>query len=424
MSSIVKKSNLLLYSVLLLILVNVSRIQELFLFLSPLRLGLISLIFSLLVLLFVIVTSKQQLNTHFLKISQVKMVLAIFTLAFLTVPFSVWPGQSFSFAVERFPRTIFFFLVLVYTVSNFSELRKVVWTFIAGALSIAFFTITGVSHYGRMTASATYDANDLALLFVIAMPIVYFFMSSKKGIAKVILSGTLLTLLFAFILTVSRGGFLGLMVIAVLILLKDKGRSWVVKLTVLAALTLAFVQFAPDTYWDRMKTIMSEDDYNLTSESGRKQLWLGGLGLMLDNPVTGVGAGAFMTGLGNSQGAAGGMWKTAHNAFIQIGAELGLGGFVLFIVLILTSIRWMHRLQKKYASRPGDFKNHLWLVTALEVSLWGYITTAMFLSAAYFALFYFMIALCCILRKLDRMEKFQTQSAVDGHALQSTGAKA
>lgn len=422
MSTIVKNSKFLLYSVLLLTLVNVSRIQEIFLFLSPLRLGLIS---NFLVMLFFFVTFKQQQNTHFLKISQVKMVLAIFTIALLTVPFSVWPGQSFSFAVERFPRTILFFLALVFAVNNFNELRKVVWTFVAGAFFLAFFTITmGTSHAGRMTASATYDPNDIAMFFVIALSIVYFFLNSRKGLAKVVLLGTLLTLLFALILTVSRGGFIGLMVIALLILFKDKGRSWGVKFVVLAMLTLVFVQFAPDTYWDRMKTIMSEDDYNLTSESGRKQLWLRGLGLMLDNPVTGVGAGAFMTGLGYSYGDAGGKWLTAHNAFVQIGAELGLGGFVLFILLILTSIRWMRRLQKKYARMPGNFKDHLWLITALEVSLWGYVATAMFLSAAYFAMFYFLIALCCILRKLDLLEELQTHSAVDGYTLQQTGAKA
>ncbi|MDO9583013.1 MAG: O-antigen ligase family protein [Desulfomicrobium sp.] len=418
----VHNNNFLLYSVMFLVLVYVARVQELFLFLAPLHVGKVSILLALLLFFFV---PKDKTRVSLLKIHQIKMVLAILALCIISVPFSVYKGQSFEMAVLGFPRTILFFILLVYAVNTFQDLRKMVWVFIAGALLLALFTILGgTSQGGRMSASGTYDPNDIAMLFVIALPIVYFFMSSRKGIAKVVLSGALLTLLFAFILTVSRGGFIGLMVIALLILFKDRYRSWVVKLAVLAVLTLAFVQFAPDTYWDRMKTITSEDDYNLTADYGRKQLWLRGLGLMLDNPVTGVGAGAFMTGLGYSYGDAGGKWLTAHNAFVQIGAELGVGGFVLFILLILTSIRWMRRLRNKYASRPGDFKNHLWLITALEVSLWGYVATAMFLSAAYFAMFYFLIALCCILRKLDLMEEFQSQSAVDGHALQPAGVKA
>jgi O-antigen ligase len=418
----VHNNNFLLYSVMFLVLVYVARIQELFIFLAPFHVGKVSILLALLLFFSV---PKHKTGAPLLKINQVKMVLAILALCIISVPFSVYKSQSFEMAVLGFPRTILFYLLLVYAVNTFQDLRKMVWVFIAGALLLALFTILGgTSQGGRMSASGTYDPNDIAMLFVIALPIVYFFMSSRKGFAKVILFGTLLTLLFAFILTVSRGGFIGLMVIALLILFKDKGRSWVVKLAVLAVLTLAFIQFAPDTYWDRMKTIMSEDDYNVTAEYGRKQLWLRGLGLMLDNPVTGVGAGAFVTGLGYSFGDTGGKWLTAHNAFVQIGAELGVGGFALFILLILTSIRWMRRLQKKYASRSGDFKDHFWLITALEVSLWGYVATAMFLSAAYFAMFYFLIALCCILRKLDLMEGFQSQSAVDGHALQPAGVKA
>lgn len=414
--------NFLLYSVMFLVLVYVARIQELFLFLAPFHLGKISIILSLIIFF---ASPKKNTIVSLLAIRQVKMVLAIFTLCVISVPFSVYKGQSFEMAVLGFPRTILFFLLVVYAVHAFQDLRKMVWVFIVGTLFLALFTIFGgISRGGRLSASGTYDPNDIAMLFVITLPIVYFFMGSRKGLAKVILFGTLLTLLFAFILTVSRGGFIGLMVIALFILFKDKGRSWVVKFAVLAVLTLAFVQFAPDTYWVRMKTIMSEDDYNVTAEYGRKQLWLRGLGLMRDNPVIGVGAGAFMTGLGYSYGDAGGKWLTAHNAFVQIGAELGLGGFVLFILLILTSLRSLRRLRKKYSSRSGDFNDHLWLITALEVSLWGYIATSMFLSAAYFAMFYFLIALCCILRKLDLMEEFQAQSAVDGHALQPAGAKA
>ncbi|MBU3914715.1 O-antigen ligase family protein, partial [bacterium] len=247
-----------------------------------------------------------------------------------------------------------------------------------------------------------------ALLFVITLPIIFFFMGSKKGPAKLILFGALLTLLFAFILTVSRGGFIGLISIALLILFKDSTRSWGVKLLILGILVIAFVQFAPESYWERIRTIFTyEQDYNVTSKYGRKALWLNGLDLMLENPVTGVGAGAIVTGIGYSYGNEGGKWMTVHNSFIQIGAELGIGGFILFILLILTSIRSLKRLRVKYAQSSGEFHDHLWLATALEVSLWGFCITSMFLSAAYFAMFYFLIAICCVLRKLELLELTQ-----------------
>jgi O-antigen ligase len=298
----------------------------------------------------------------------------------------------------------------IYSVNSFADLRKFLWAFIVGVILLAFFTITAEGT-GRLTASGTYDPNDIAMLFVISIPLIYFFIVKQKGLAKLILFGSLLTVLFAFILTVSRGGFVGIIAIATLIFFMDKYRSWAAKIMVMAVLAVAFVQFAPDAYWERIKTISDQTDYNIQSEYGRKTIWLRGLGLMMENPVTGVGAGAFTTAMGHTYGqdVSGFRWQTAHNAFIQIGAELGVAGLVLFIVLILSSILSLRRLRAKYAQRPGVFQEHLWLTTALQISLVGYVATAMFLSAYHFPMFYFLIALCCILRKMEMMEDLQPE---------------
>jgi O-antigen ligase len=321
-------SNYLLYGVMLMLLVFVARIQELFVFLLPLRLGMMSVFIS--VLLFLI-SSKPGAQVPLSMIPQVKIVLAIFALILVSVPFSVWPGQSFN-RVEYFLLTVIFFLLSIYSVNNPADLRKLLWAFIGGVVLLAFFTINSTGA-GRHSASATYDPNDIAMLFVITLPIIYFFMTNQNGIAKIIAFLFMLTIIFAFILTGSRGGFLGFFVIMMLIFFMDKFRSWTVKILILGVLIFSFVQFAPDTYWERISTILNyEEDYNMTSETGRKTIWLQGLGLMKDNPVTGVGAGAFTTAMGYAYGERGFKWSTAHNAFVEIGAELGIGGFVLFIL--------------------------------------------------------------------------------------------
>ena len=414
MNSLDKPKGVLIYGVLFLLLVTVARVQELFALLTPLHLGAVAMV---MVLVLFVVSPKPLVQVPLRKIPQLKMVLAIYGLCLFSVPFSVYPRASFDFAVLGFPRTLLFFFLMIYGVRNFTDLRKVLWTYLAGVLLLAFFTITN-GEGRRMTASATYDPNDIALLFVVTLPMVYFFMHSQKGIAKAILFGTLLTLLFAFILTVSRGGFLGLLVISLLILFKDR-RSWPVKLVWLGLLAVAFVQFAPESYWARIQTITSKQDYNVTAEYGREALWRRGLNLLSENPVTGVGAGAIITGIGTSYGDEGGKWMTVHNAYLQISAELGLGGGALFILLILSSFRDLRRLRLKYARLPGEFQDHLWLITALEISLVGFCVAATFLSAAYFAVFYFLIALGCVLRKLDLMESVQFPCSAKGTPLLS-----
>ena len=48
--------------------------------------------------------------------------------------------------------------------------------------------------------------------------------------------------------------------------------------------------FAPPAYFDRMGTITSPTD---GSAQGRIQAWSGGIGMAVNNPVFGVGAGQF-----------------------------------------------------------------------------------------------------------------------------------
>ena len=140
-----------------------------------------------------------------------------------------------------------------------------------------------------------------------------------------------------------------------------------------------------------------KEDYNITGSTGRLEVWKRGVALMLQNPILGVGAGTFISAEGQTHIDVGGKWSTAHNSFIQIGAELGIGGLVLFIILIWYSIQSLRRMRKKV----NDLKGNAWLLDALEISFYGYIITGSFLSQAYSVVLYFIIAYCVILKKLE-----------------------
>jgi O-antigen ligase len=392
------QNDLILYGVQLCLLVVVCRIQEVFPFLIPLHLGKGSM---LIVLLLYFVTPNPHPHVFLWQLPQVKIVLFIYMLCLLSIPFSVYRSQSFEHAVYQFSMTLLLLCMLVYVVTEANSLRKILWTFMSGVTLLAFFTVTS-NRPGRLSASGTYDPNDIAMLFVITIPLIYFFIANQKGMKKKVLIGMLIIILAAFISTVSRGGFLGLITIAVLIAIKDKGRSWLVKLFVLGSFVFIFLQLAPESYWMRIQTIFSyEQDYNVTAEHGRMTLWSKGINLMLENPITGVGSGAIVVGIGQTFDGGIGKWLTVHNAFVQIGAELGLGGLFLFILLIATCFYQLRKLRIKYSHTSGVCHDYLWLISALEISLYGYCVTAMFISSAYFAMFYFLVALCCIIQKLD-----------------------
>jgi len=394
---IVKNKNYLLDTVLLLVLIVVTRIQELFSFLLPFRLTLTVGTLALLVYLF---SKKRSSGLSLLRITSVKLIITIYLLCFISVPFSIYTRQSVEFVFLRFSVIIVFIFLLMYSVNNYIELKKVVWVYILGVLIFAISAITEGSKVvasDRVAAGYSFDPNDSAAIFVVTLPLIYFLSKQVRGIYKIFLYCVFSVLIFGLVGTASRGGFLGLFVIILLILFKDASHSFMLKITAVVIFGCTLIHFAPDAYWDRMSSISSEQDYNRTADGGRVKLWKKGMQLMLQNPVVGVGAGAIETAMGVS----GARWMTAHNSFVQIGAELGVGGMVSFIALLWASISGMRRSQLQSSHAKGVSGEYIWLATAIEVSLWGACVTGFFLSWAYSPVFLFVIALSGIMQKIE-----------------------
>jgi O-antigen ligase len=189
------------------------------------------------------------------------------------------------------------------------------------------------------------------------------------------------------IFTHSRGGFIGLLVGGGIIFFKAFKKRKLVAGLLLAGATVIFIFLTPQGYWERMSTIVEPgDDYNISSPAGRIEVWKKGLQFMIENPLTGVGIGNFTTAEGLSHKDVGGKWSTAHNSFIQIGGELGVGGLILFILLFYYLFKSLRRI----ISKDPKIKT---LKESLEVSLIGYITGGFFLSQAYSMVLYLIIGM-------------------------------
>src|SRR5262249_22575994 len=121
-------------------------------------------------------------------------------------------------------------------------------------------------------------------------------------------------------------------------------------------------------------------------------VWQTALRLMLENAVIGVGAGGYETAEGLSHGVRG-KWSAAHNAFLQIGAELGLVGLGLFIFLVYRALKNC-RLPQHGPPDTG------WLARSVELSLFGCIVVGFTLSQAYSNILYILIAISVVLARL------------------------
>ena len=77
-------------------------------------------------------------------------------------------------------------------------------------------------------------------------------------------------------------------------LLSLEGISIIRRIGFVSVVAASLAIAAPQGYWEQMGTLTSlEEDYNWDAESGRREVWIRGMGYMLSRPIFGIGLGNF-----------------------------------------------------------------------------------------------------------------------------------
>jgi O-antigen ligase len=258
-----------------------------------------------------------------------------------------------------------------------------------------------------------YDANDFATLITTAMPLgLYFALAYRRVVLRLLSFGGLLVLVVALIRSGSRGGFLAFLAVAAFILVGFTSVPARARISGLAVILAVLSTTASDKYWTQMQTIVHpHEDYNTTDETGRVKIWKRGIGYMVGSPAFGVGMGNFQTAEGTlssfarrSETGRGVRWGAAHNTFVQIGAELGIPGLLLFLGLLVSLFASLRRVAR-YAARAGPAHTD-WarLAQSLTAALVGFVVGSFFLSLAYADMLYTLAALVVALAKIARIQ--------------------
>jgi O-antigen ligase len=334
-----------------------------------------------------------------------RALLALLALSTVTIPFSVWPGMSLAFVTDSLVKLAFLFGMTVYLARSARDVRILVWAVLAAMLFLSIGLI-GWGEGTRLHITSTYDANDIAFVMVTGFPLAAIWCLKGRGPSRALAGLTAALAVVTIVLTQSRAGFLGFCAVLCLLLLGLRGRQRLAAGAIVAACVLIVGAFGSQSYWDRMATIWGGgdearaaiDDYDASGLAGaRWTLWQSGMWLMLEHPLFGVGAGAYDVAEGLSHGGTG-KWSTAHNAFLQIGAELGITGLALFIYLLYRGVKNCRRVVR-LAERDPALVREAWLARSIEISLYGYIIVGLTLSQAYSYLPYYLLALSVVLAR-------------------------
>lgn len=243
------------------------------------------------------------------------------------------------------------------------------------------------------------DPNELAAALIIGLAVAGAFAVNRHvgGFWRLLAAGAAALCLAGILISLSRGGLIGLagaLVVAVIVGGRWRGRVLALCFTLVLCAVGYFVFFASLPAKERVLNISGGGG------TGRLDLWTVGLRMIEAHPLNGIGTGQFAgssvhyllrPGLIQSGAFILETPKVAHNTYLNIVAELGILGGLLFVSILVFSATCA-LLSIRRAREAGDESMEI-LLRGLAVGLGGYLVTLMFLSEGTEKLLWIMLAL-------------------------------
>ncbi len=351
---------------------------------------------------------------------EMKLTLWLVAWAFVTVPFSVWPGGSWALLTDLYLKTLVIFWLLTNTVTTPVRLRQVAWGLTLMTVPAA---LSGVKNYasgiymqygaGRIrgydAGPMTGNPNDLALTLNLVLPFtVALLFLTKRPLWRAVLIGIIALDLVAIVLTFSRGGFLTLALSAAIVLWRITRRAGPKYAFAAVGLLLVLAPLVPSSYYARLATITDVEADDTNSAEQRQEDLFVAMGYIARHPVIGAGIGNNELALNKERGT---RWAAVHNAYLQVGMELGLPGLILYVAVVVGTLKAVGRVVRRTRGDPAH-RDLFWLASGLQVSLVAFAFAAMLHPAAYNFYFYYFGGLALAARAMhERLAPARLQPA-------------
>jgi O-antigen ligase len=352
------------------------------------------------------ITAGERLSVWTLEMT---MLMVIAALGLLLMPIAASPQQSIDMLTDTYLKTVIIFIMMVNLIDTRQRIFSM-WKLVVvcgAALGVGAirsyvngeFAMKGLRIEG-LVGGMFENPNDLATALDLLLPFAVALTLIGKGLARLFYLVCAAVLAIGVLFTLSRGGFLGLIASSGVLLWK-LGRWRRLKTTLGVALICGILlAVMPGGYGARIVTIFNTEQDQTGSAQQRRELLERAASVAISRPIVGVGMGNFHIYSIKE--------KAAHNAYLEIAAELGVTGLIAYLILIIAPLRSLHRIERQTRGMRSQSEREMyWLSVSLQAAFVAYMVCSFFASIQYLWYLYYTAAYAVALRQIHAAEEIE-----------------
>lgn len=322
-----------------------------------------------------------------------KAIFVLLGYLVVSLPLVEWPGSVVRENLSPFVKAIIFLFFTALIIDTERRLKWFLGVFVFcqvfRVLEPLYMNITdgylgssthlgGGDFAGRLAGapSDVINPNELGFVIVTAIPFLHYLLWPWGWRSKALYLALMPALLYALILTMSRGAFIALLVVAFFIF-KDSRHKMLLAVTGVLVVAAALSVMTP-VQKDRYLSLVSDDTVGSASVDGRFRGMVDEFKLGLTRPVVGHGLGTTSEAKWHKRGST----QASHNLYAELLIEIGIIGtaiFLRFLYFIYRRFQDNRKLLSELGLERTSFYARLnssllavfWMYAVYSLNYWG-----------------------------------------------------